>query len=131
MIALLVWWFDKSILVSRCTVSLIQVSGDPHSHIICPLAVLVGTNSTPLEYIEQIADYYVRQWAMNVRFDDGTDLGCLYDFAAEYFYNQTLADNGVEGDLLCGDGRKRTADAEIEASIEERLDSNHYGHLRR
>ena len=53
-------------------------------------SVLTGTNSTPMEFVNQVADHYIRQWASEVGFFDDGHLPYLYNRTAEFFALQSV-----------------------------------------
>ncbi|KAL3940032.1 MAG: hypothetical protein SGARI_001145 [Bacillariaceae sp.] len=61
-------------------------------------SVLVGTNSTPLEYVNQVSDFYIPQWPSGTSFDSSYHLEALYDQAAQFFDQQVLSGEGGGGE---------------------------------
>ena len=57
-------------------------------------SVLVGANSTPLEYVNQIPDHYIRQWPSRIHFPDPGDLPTLYGLTSAFFTEQTAPSVG-------------------------------------
>lgn len=71
-------------------------------------SVLVGTNSIPMEYVNQRPDFYIKQWPTYTHFLDDSDLSDLnsdlpelYRSAKEFFNENPPGDDGVLGSDYC------------------------------
>jgi uncharacterized surface protein with fasciclin (FAS1) repeats len=73
-------------------------------------SALVGTNSIPMEYVNQRPDFYIKQWPSKTKFlndhphtpsHDLSDLPDLYKSANEFFNENSPGDDGVLGGDYC------------------------------